>query len=277
MPKNPSYPSLFLAGPSEQVETALSSLLDSGCLGSEEIDGGRQRVYFSPGTDLSGILRALRAQFPRLHCLRGEPLPDRDWLSASKKAFHGFALGRRFFVLPSWEPVPDTERIVLRIDPERAFGTGTHDTTRLCLELLEDSAPPGMSLIDAGTGTGLLAMAGAALGCRPVVAIENDSDAAACAQANLRRNHLADWIELVVRSIGDAKPLPASTVVANLSWSLLREHWIELTSWVRPAGLLIVSGLLSEQLDPFVEGCASFQVLQQRTSGEWAAVLMRRL
>jgi ribosomal protein L11 methyltransferase len=292
MPKlRQNYLSFLLEGNRQDVEAALHRLFEAGCLGAEEIEDAetdeasgpcsemgpqisRQRVYFPAGTDPSTIIGLLNLEFPSLLWGPSEWLPDQDWLSQWKKGLRGSALGRRFYVLPSWEAVPDTERIVIRIDPERAFGTGTHDTTRLCLELIEDRARPGMTAIDAGSGTGILAIAAAALGCRPVLAIEQDSEAASCARANVSRNGCADAVCVQVASLAQMEPPPADLVVANLNETILREELVRLSRWVRQPGYLILSGLLVEQVDPMTESLpARFNHIQTRTSGEWGALL----
>ena len=201
-------------------------------------------------------------------------VPEEDWLSLWRRDLHGFALGNRFFVSPSWQTPPHTERVVLRIDPEQAFGTGSHDTTRLCLELVEDCAGPGIGLIDAGTGTGILAMAGAVLGCEPVLAIEIDPAAAACARENVNRNRLGSRVEVVTSSLEDARPASAGLVVANLNWPLLDRELPRLSTWLQPRGSLILSGLTVDDMEELVESFpASMRPRRYYTAGDWAAVL----
>lgn len=284
-PRN--YLSFLLQGNPEEVEIAVCRLFEAGGLGAEEInldDGveglglnqAGQRVYFSPGTDPKIVDLLLAGHFPSLRCGAAEPVPESDWLATWKKDFRGFALGKRFYVSPSWESPPDGERLVIRIDPERAFGTGTHDTTRLCLELIEDRARPRMSVIDAGCGTGILAIAAAALGCRPVLAIEEDPEAASCTETNLDRNGLTGAVQLQIDSITQASPLPAHLVLANLNLGFLLQELPRLAAWVLPQGYLILSGLLLDQIDSILERIpVGFCLTQTRTAGEWAALLVR--
>jgi ribosomal protein L11 methyltransferase len=164
---------------------------------------------------------------------------------------------------------------VLHIDPERAFGTGTHETTRMSVELIEEVVRADSSVIDAGTGTGVLAMACAALGCRQVVAIENDPEAATCAGANIHRNGFGDRVSLVVASVMDAEPNPAEVVLANLNETVLRKAITRILSWVLPNGKIILSGLLQDQADSIAyELPPAFTLVRQRTAGEWAALLI---
>jgi ribosomal protein L11 methyltransferase len=219
----------------------------------------------------------LTKSYPRLRCGSIEHVEDEDWSAAWKKDFHGFSIGERFFVSPTWESPPRTDRTILYIDPERGFGTGMHDTTRLSLELLEDHARAGMSVIDAGTGTGILAMAAAALGCKPVLAIEVDPEAASCARANVSRNRFAQAVQIHEAPLSEATPSPAELVVANLTLAVIEKDLVRLESWVQAGGMLVLSGLLVEQVDCIVAQLTSeFRVSQHRTAGEWAALLIAR-
>ena len=127
-------------------------------------------------------------------------------------------------VYPAWEPLPgDTESLVVRIDPGPAFGTGQHPTTRMCLEALEKiSLPESWSMLDVGTGSGILAVYGAKLGAGPVVAIDSDPEAIRWARKNIELNGLTGKIEL---SSGSLEKIRArfSVVVANLTLNTIKE------------------------------------------------------
>ena len=272
-----SYPSLLLSGRPDELELASALLFEVGCLGTNELDSSTLRAFFPPGVDLSSLHRKLVDDFPTLRSKVAEPLRDEDWLIKWKKGFHGFSLGKKFFVLPSWEAPPSTGRTILHIDPERAFGTGTHDTTRLSIDLIEEFARAETPVIDAGAGTGILSMAAAALGCRPVVAIETDPDAVACARANIIRNHLEQVVCIHKSSIANANPAPASLVLANLSAKILHENWTHISNWVHAGGYIVTTGLLLEQVDAFLKELPPWQhLVQHRTAGGWAALLIQR-
>jgi ribosomal protein L11 methyltransferase len=278
MPKKiPSYVRMLIEGKPEDLDAATDLLFEAGCTGTEETQKTRFEAYFPTHVDIEHLSVELARNFPRLRCGSIEHVEDEDWSVAWKKDFHGFSLGEGFFVSPSWESPPRTDRIVLRIDPERGFGTGTHDTTRLSLELIEDHARAGISVIDAGTGTGILAMAAAALGCRPVIAIEADLEAASCARANIRRNHFGRVVQIHQGTLSEVTPPPAELVVANLNENVIKKNLVRLESWVQPRGTLILSGLLVEQVGGIVTGPSSdFRISQHRTAGEWAALVIKR-
>jgi ribosomal protein L11 methyltransferase len=274
-PSNASYSKIVLTGNTEEVEQASLSLFEAGCLGIEEKNKSTFEAHFPSSFDLAALVFSLSRRFPNLRFGTIESIPDRDWLAAWKRDYHAFPLSERFFIVPSWESPPETQRLVLRIDPERAFGTGTHETTRLSIELIEEVVSSGTSAIDVGTGTGVLAMACAALGCRRVLAIENDQDAAACALANIRRNGFEDKIRIRVASILEVDPSPVKIVIANLNETILRSALTHLSSWVLPEGKMILSGLLRDQVDPMVKELPlHFDLVKSCTAGDWAALLI---
>jgi ribosomal protein L11 methyltransferase len=204
-------------------------------------------------------------------------LADRDWASAWKERWQPQRIGRRLVVVPSWQSHsarPDD--LVLTLDPGMAFGTGTHETTQLCAEALERIDPTGHSLLDVGCGTGILALFGARLGARPVVAVDNDADAIAIARANAIANGLADRLRLAVSSdVGVAGTF--DIVVANILLATLCELADAISRRVAPGGMLILSGLLVDQLDAVLRAYLPRGLREddRRVRGEWGLLQLR--
>lgn len=266
----PSYPVLEIAGSAEDLEIALAYLSEWGSLGAEESPSGSLRAFFPEDTNLTAVARDLEERLPRVDCRKGEPQPSQDWLAAWKASFTGFALGESCFVLPTWLPEPSIERRILRLDPEQAFGTGTHDTTRLAATLLERTVRPGDRVIDLGAGTGILAMVAAHRGAASVLAIEPDPDAAGCARENVARNGLTDRIRVETAGYGAYETLDADVIAANITRPILEVAVLRMR-----APVLVLSGLLVEEVEEFTEGLpAHYRVRETWTSGEWAAVLL---
>ena len=169
-------------------------------------------------------------------------------------------------------PDPVTDGIVIVIDPSMGFGTGHHQTTRLCLSLLQSIEIAGRRLIDVGTGSGVLAIAAAKLGARSVTAMDNDSDALHNARENVERN--AVIVEIVEADLAAFTAAPADIVVANLTAAVLRQHASTLRRLVAPHGVLIVSGFSPEVL---ADVTAPFDAREVRTAAEteWAAAMLR--
>jgi ribosomal protein L11 methyltransferase len=267
----PSYPVLEIEGAAEDLEIALSYLSDWGCLGAEEPSARSLRAFFPEEVDVSAVARDLRERLPRIDFRPGEPQPLEDWLSEWRKSFTGFSLGESFFVLPTWRQTLFTDRTILRIDPEQAFGTGTHDTTRLAAALVERIVRRGDRVIDLGAGTGILAMVAARRGAAEVLAIEPDEEAARCAADNVARNGL-EGIRVETAGHEAYDRLEADVIVANIIRPVLEAAVPRMD-----APTLVLSGLLAEEVDEFVSDLPpGLRVREVWTSGEWAALVLRR-
>ncbi len=253
-----------------------------------EFTAGGIRLYFDSAVfgqaekELEHILESAAGRFSggdyRLSFMVSE-LADEDWSETWKAHFKPLRVGRHFLVAPTWEEVrPGAGDRVIRIDPGRAFGTGHHETTRLCLEWLESwagdtatgSRPRSGSLLDVGTGSGILAMGAALLGFENIVALDNDPEAVEVAEANVKLNGLGDEIRLLVSAPGTG--LGAfDVVISNIqSLPLIRMSRI-LVSLVKGSGRLVLSGILAEQAADVREefeargACLS----GTRKAGEW--------
>jgi ribosomal protein L11 methyltransferase len=213
------------------------------------------------------------ADFGRLYA-ESEPLTD-EWKDKWKEGFKTFRASERIIVRPAWDTddYPDERDIVITIDPGMAFGTGTHETTAMCLTALERIVKPGMSVLDIGTGSGILAIAASMLGAARVTAVEYDADAAASASANFGINGVAGRVELIV---GDIRELAKNAgthdvIVANITSGLTGRIAGILPALTTRGGKLIVSGLLEEEkakATDAIEG-AGFAVNVSETRGGW--------
>lgn len=206
-------------------------------------------VYFErpPGPD---FVSDLQARFPYAQVrLTGEK--NRDWLSEWKKGFKPFPLTETIWVVPSWFETPQEAKIALRVDPGMAFGTGTHETTRLVAcemaALLKSHIP--RSVLDVGTGTGLLAILAAKLGVPRVDATEIEEDSRRVAHENFRQN--AVTVRLDEKQVGDLNE-KYDWVLANIIDGVLVRIQEDLKARVRPGGWLLVSGIIGEREEFFL-------------------------
>jgi ribosomal protein L11 methyltransferase len=261
---------LELSGAEHELEIAVAFLQDRGLLGTEEEEASALRAFFPENADLGAIARDLKASLPGLLCREGSPVPVQDWLAAWKKSFTGFSLGETMYVLPSWLPRPSIDRRILTIDPEQAFGTGTHDTTRLAAALVERMIRKGDHVLDIGTGTGILAMVAAHGGVRDVLGIEPDENAAACARENVARNGFWERIRIETGGHEDQPRLEADLIVANINRPTLEAALPRMR-----ARTLVLSGLLADEVDDFLEGLpAPLRVQEVWTAGDWSAAVL---
>lgn len=210
-------------------------------------------VYFQTPPS-PAFLQDLQSRFPQIRYeVRGEQ--ERDWLAEWKKSFQPFALVDGHWVVPSWcEPPPQAQHKIW-IDPGMAFGTGTHETTKLVAEALVDLLKKGggqRSLLDVGTGTGILAILSKQLKLSKVVTTEIEPEARRVARENFERNGCADirLDETQVQDLTDQYDI----VVANIIDGVLVRLRDALMARVRPGGWLILSGIIQEREKDFLEG-----------------------
>jgi ribosomal protein L11 methyltransferase len=255
----------------EQAEIVLAELLELAPSGVEEVElaGGQiveYAVYGPPG-ELPSLPDLTAAAGGALVEITTTEIAD-DWSERWREFHRPLVLGDRLTVRPPWEPAARTP-VDLIIDPGQAFGTGAHATTRLCLELMLELAPAG-SLVDLGCGSGVLAIAAAALGWSPVLALDNDPASLAATRANAAVN----CVELAVRrhDLRTDPPPRAPTIVANLLGPLL----LTLAERIVAPERLIASGLLISEADRIAAAFAAAGLAesQRRERGEWAALLL---
>jgi ribosomal protein L11 methyltransferase len=258
--------------------------MEAGALGTvtNEPSDGLIRIvgYFETTPDReqirSELLEALRIYNLPTSSVRDmniEQFANRDWLDEWKKNWQPVVVGR-FVIAPPWSEIKDRpDQIVIRIEPGMAFGTGTHETTRLCLAAIENHFSGG-SLLDVGTGTGILAIAAAKLFPESmIIACDTDEDAIAIAKGNARANDVGDQIEFVVGPANDSMP-SADLVCANLTADVILQILPTLINLT--CGKLVLSGILETQLKSMADrlheaGVSDVDVTQD---GEWVCCVV---
>jgi ribosomal protein L11 methyltransferase len=218
------------------------------------------------------------AETPRI---RWRILKDRNWNSSWHRFFRPQKIGKAFWVTPPWATPPTSRRRqVITIEPGMAFGTGTHATTRGCMEFIERVAPlvrgTEFSALDVGTGSGILAIALVKLGARGVWAVDLDPVALKVARENLRCNHVQDRIHLSEAKLSRIRK-SFSVVVANLTAETILDSARALAGKVSPKGFLILSGILNPKAEQVIhQFAAEFKVISRKREKEWVTLLLRR-
>jgi ribosomal protein L11 methyltransferase len=280
----------------EASEAVTNYLWELGAVGVVEEAGPagpEVRGYFPPGrppAELGGRLRGYLAELAALAIPVGSaavavaPLAEEPWADAWRAHFVPVAVGQRLLVCAPWA-VPDGDpapagRIALVIEPGRAFGTGSHGSTRTCLELLERvlAAAPVARALDVGAGSGILAIAAARLGAGHVDALDVDPDAVGATEENARRNGVADRVRAALAEAERWEGPPAPLVLANLlasAHAVLAPRLVALTT---PGGALVAGGLLVHEV-PAIAGAfaaAGCELVEVAEHEGWAALLLRR-
>ncbi|TMH80065.1 MAG: 50S ribosomal protein L11 methyltransferase [Betaproteobacteria bacterium] len=262
-----TFTALVLEVKGEEVDSLSDALLDAGALSVSCENARAETAAQVPHFDGSGesvswprvkltalckvqaepeqlLLRAcnLAGIAVPVHELRS--VPDEDWVARSREQFGPIRVSATLWIVPTWRSPPEPDAINLVLDPGLAFGTGSHPTTRLCLQWLERSIAGGETVLDYGCGSGILAIAALKLGARRAVGVDIDPDAVATARANARRNDVAgEFLE-------DCAPLmfTADVVIANILADPLKLLAPMLASRCRRGGRIALSGILPDQV-----------------------------
>ncbi|EGQ8357747.1 50S ribosomal protein L11 methyltransferase [Vibrio tarriae] len=181
-----------------------------------------------------------------------EQVEDKDWEREWMDNFHPMQFGRRLWICPSWREVPDPQAVNVMLDPGLAFGTGTHPTTALCLEWLDNLDLSGKTVIDFGCGSGILAIAAIKLGAAKVIGIDIDPQALLASKDNAARNGVEDQIDVYLPK-DQPEGLVADVVVANILAGPLRELSPIIKGLLKPGGQLAMSGILDTQAESVAE------------------------
>lgn len=224
---------------------------EPGAITAPGWDRSRIAALFEPETDIVAAiaLAAATCGLSEAPAFSTETVAEQNWVQLTQSQFDPIRISDRLWIVPSWHESPDPGAINLILDPGMAFGTGSHPTTRLCLEWLERHVKSGESLLDYGCGSGILAIAGAKLGAAPVVGVDIDPQAIVAANANAAAND-AD-----ARFSDSEQPLEGcyDRVVANILSNPLKVLAPAICRHVRPGGHLALSGILSEQAEELID------------------------
>ena len=233
-------------------------------------------VCFGDAGERGRAADAIRNLVPDLD-IEAVDLPDDDWAARSQRSLRAVHAGR-FIIAPPWDlPHEPLDATVIVIEPSMGFGTGHHPTTRMCLRLLSDIDVSDRTVLDLGTGSGVLSMAAALSGARRVVGIDVDHDAIDSAEASARLNTLPDTITFQVSDFRTAPPPPADLVLANLTGGMLTSSAPAITALIRDGGSLIASGFDDSELDGVLSAFSSLAEGQRLSEDGWIALRLSRV
>ena len=279
-------------------------MMEQGVKYTDEEDAGTPtgpitvRAYLEMNDQIEGTRQKLEESLYYLG--RIQPLPaasykqiaDQNWMEAWKQHYKPILIGDRLVIVPAWMSSPDPNRIPIRIDPGMAFGTGTHPTTQLCLELMEryfDDRPspisdPPSSVIDVGCGSGILSIAALKLGAKSALGVDIDAGSIVNARENADTNQIGDELILEVGSVreildGRFAFRQAPLVLANiLAPVIVRLFDSGLADLMEENGAIILSGILEEQASSVIEAAQAkgLKMNERKQMGDWVALSMSR-
>jgi ribosomal protein L11 methyltransferase len=239
---------------------------------------------YIPSGELGAVVtedlrRRMRAAFPAVE-LVAKPLYEEDWAVSWREFFGPVDYGGRLVIVPSWiEPVAEPGRLVIRLDPGQAFGTGHHETTRLCLAALEDCVRAGAEVLDVGTGSGILAIASVKLGARHVDAVDVDPVALSVARENCGANGALNLVDFRPEGFEGLQPGTYEIIIANISTA---ENLALLPEYARLAregnGRVILSGILAVDAVQFraAAGELGLEFREITVERDWCALVFGR-
>lgn len=268
-------------GAAEAVESGLNWI---DVLGTE-IDGLRKKKgepvmvtgFFDRSPDIAEVTGAVGKSLSiygfsldAVRSLSERIVEETDWLAEWKRHWRATEVGP-FVIAPPWATVEADDKTVIRIEPNMAFGTGTHETTQLCLRALSKHYRPGQTVLDVGTGTGILAIAAANLGATTILALDTDADSVRIARENAVANGVGGQIIFLNNAI-DNSTAAFDFICANLTLDVIVPILPLLVEKCR--GILLLSGILTEQREVIAAELSKFQVsnLQSEAAGEWIAI-----
>ncbi|MEN6570750.1 MAG: 50S ribosomal protein L11 methyltransferase [Anaerolineaceae bacterium] len=225
-----------------------------------------------------------------LHSIRELPQPsyrpiaDENWMAAWKDHYHPIPIGKKLLILPAWLSNPDSARLAVKIDPSMAFGTGTHPSTQLCLELVEDYVRADDRVIDVGCGSGILSIAALKLGAAKALAVDIDAASVKATAENGSANGVLEKIEVGLGSVAELRSgqfsfKEAPVVLANiLAPVLIRLFDAGMADLVQPGGVIILAGILEDQAEGVKASAEAHGLIfvEQRKSGDWVALVCRK-
>ena len=267
---------------SEQLELAQLRLWELGATGLEERD--RTTLVHGAESGETVVIAAFPDEASARYALREMRseyeadilyVPRVDWATEWRRGFGAQRIGKRLLLRPSWEPAQSKPGdVVITIDPENAFGSGDHETTRLVLQVLDERVAGGERVLDVGCGSGVLSIAALRLGAASAIATDIDEDSVIVTARNAELNGVAPRIRASTLQLAEIDE-NFDIVVANIETRVLVQMPEDLQARLAPDGLLVVSGILRPERDELLAAYATMKLEQCLEEGEWCACVLR--
>lgn len=238
----------------------------------------KYEVYFEASDkgleDREKLKKYLSKEFPSIDFIEKE-IDNSNWEDEWKKTYKSFNIGDRILIKPSWEEEIDTDKIVIEIEPKMAFGSGTHETTSMCMEYVEDKDLSGMDILDIGCGSGILSILAKKLGAKNVLACDIDPIAVSSTIDNAKIN----GVDLQAKESNLFANVEGKydLIFANILAEILVEMIGQSKEYIKKSGILVLSGIINEKADIVKEALVenAYEILDQREKGEWTLLVAR--
>ncbi len=237
-------------------------------------------MYLAPDENPAEVLPLFRQRLDDAgveYTLNTEGVEQEDWQNAWKQYYHAMDIGRRLAIVPGWEEY-DTDRTVITMDPGMAFGTGTHETTSLCLETLDELVQGGERMLDIGTGSGILAIAALKLGAKEAEGVDIDPMCVRTAGENARRNGVAERLTVLVGDLSDKASGVYDIITANIVAAAILSLAPAVPALMAPGAKFIASGIIDERRDEVLDGlkAAGLRPVQVKEKRGWVCIICEK-
>lgn len=260
----------------EVEEIANINLIDEDLVAKDR-SKGLIHIYISPDENPNEAISFLTERFNSeniKHEIKTDDCVQEDWINNWKKYFKPIEIGEKLLIRPTWEDEYDArDRVVLHLEPGLAFGTGTHETTSLCLKMLEKYVEPNMSVLDVGCGSGILSVASLLLGAGSAVGVDIDSLAVKTAEENADINNVAEKFTAICGNLTEKVSGKYNIVVANIVADIIIALTDDVTDYMDHDSLYIMSGIIDTRLDDVKLKLADrFDIIEEYTEKGWCAL-----
>ena len=237
-------------------------------------------MYLAPDENPAEMLPLFRQRLDDAgveYTLNTEGVEQEDWQNAWKQYYHAMDIGRRLAIVPGWEEY-DTDRTVITMDPGMAFGTGTHETTSLCLETLDELVQGGERVLDIGTGSGILAIAALKLGAKEAEGVDIDPMCVRTAGENAQRNGVAETLTVLVGDLSDKASGVYDIITANIVAAAILSLAPAVPALMAPGARFIASGIIDERRDEVLDGlkAAGLRPVQVKEKRGWVCIICEK-
>lgn len=244
------------------------------------------KAYFSTEIDVTEKIEAIKAKLEQikefLEVGTGEitllSIPEEKWANEWKKYYKPVKLGKNIVIKPTWEDYPSTSELIIEMDPGMAFGTGTHETTAMCAELLEEYITEDNLVIDIGTGSGILGIIASKMGARKVVGVDIDKVAVKVANENIRTNNVRDIMEAKAGNLIDVIADKGNIVVSNIIADVIIMLCNQVDQVIEADGIWISSGIINSKKAGVIEAMKQngWEIVKEMEQKEWVAIVAKR-
>ena len=265
------------------LETQVKQIAHVDLIEQDLLNKDRTKVivhlYLAPDENPAEVIELLQSRLTASevpYTLDTEGVEQEDWETGWKAYYHALTIGERLAIVPSWEQF-DTDRVVIKLDPGMAFGTGTHETTALCLDVLDGLVKGGERVLDIGTGSGILAIAALKLGAGTAQGVDIDPMCVRTAGENAELNGVSENFEVLIGDLSDKASGTYNIITANIVANAILSLAPHVPALMAPGATFIASGVIDTRRDEVVAGltAAGLNVIEVREQNGWVAILCK--